>query len=219
MKKFLLTLLALSFISVPAFALSEPEELIGKAKVTAEGILSDSNYPLLLDLMNKSKAVLIVPNLFRAGFFIGGQGGNAVLMSRDEQGAWSAPAFYSLGGPSFGLQIGAQSSEIIIVIMTEKGLNAIMNRKVTLGANADVALGTIGSGAQASTGIDLKADMYAFARSSGVFFGVALDGTVIWPRQTFNDSFYGAGTSPQSILVQHTATDPRAQPLIDVMPR
>lgn len=219
MKLILAVLLLNTAFVVPAFALSEPEEIVGKAKVTAESMFSDPNYPLLLDLVSKSKAVLIVPNMFRAGFFIGGQGGSAALLARDDTGAWSAPAFYQLGGPSFGLQFGAQSSELIVVIMTPKGLNAVMNRRITLGADAGVAIGQLGSGANAATGADLRADMYAFARSSGIFFGVSLDGTVIWPRRDYNDSFYGNGTSPEAILIEHVAQDPRAQPLVDIMPR
>lgn len=219
-RKFLAaTLLCSAFLSAPAFALSEPEEIVNKAKVTAESMFSDPNYPVLLDLVNKSKAVLIVPNFFKAGFFIGGQGGAAALLSRDDSGAWGSPAFYQMGGPSFGLQFGAQSSEIIIVIMTNKGLNAVMNRRVTLGTDAGAALGQVGTGVKASTGVDLKADMYAFARSAGLFFGVSLDGTVVWPRRDFNNSFYGTDTTPEAILLQHTVQDPRAQPLIDVMPR
>ncbi len=208
-----------TLFAAPAFALSEPEELVGKSKVTAESMFSDPNYPLLLDLVNKSKAVLIVPSMFRAGFLVGGQGGSGVLLSRDDTGAWGGPAFYQLGGPSFGLQIGAQSSELIIVIMTDKGLNAVMNRRVTLGTEAGVALGQLGTGVNAATGADLKADMYAFARASGVFFGVALDGTMVWPQRDYNNSFYGTETTPEAILLQHTVQDPRAQPLLDVMPR
>jgi lipid-binding SYLF domain-containing protein len=207
----------------PAHALSEQEETIEKARTAAESMFSDANYPLLLELTMKAKAVLIVPNMVRVGFFIGGRGGNAVLLTRrvDDQGnvQWSAPAFYTIGGISYGLQIGAQSSQLIIAIMTDKGVQAVMNNKVTLGADAGLALGDIGAGAQASTGMDIKADMYAFAKSSGAFVGIALDGTVIQPRVSYNEGFYGAGATPRSILIDRTTTDPRAQSLIDVMPR
>lgn len=219
LKRFLLSMLLLCATALPAFAMSEAEEVVDKSRTAAESMFSDPNFPLLLDLTTKAKAVLIVPNMVRAGLIFGGRGGNAVLIARDGDGGWTAPAFYTLGGVSWGLQIGIQSSQLIIVIMTDKGLKAVMDRKVSLGADANVALGELGAGAQASTGLDLKADMYAFARSSGAFAGVALDGTVIAPRQSFNDEFYGSGTSPQAILVERTASSPRAQGLIDVMPR
>lgn len=214
-----LFLLLAALVVAPAHAMSEPEEVVEKAKVAAEGMFSDPNFPLLLDLTTKAKAILIVPNMVRLGFIIGGRGGNAVLLTRDGTGSWSAPAFYTVGGVSWGLQIGAQSSQLIIVIMSEKGLRAVMDRKVTLGADANIAVGELGAGAQASTGLDLKADMYAFSRSSGAFAGVALDGTVITPRQSFNDAFYGVGTSPQTILLDRMASNPKAQSLLDVMPR
>lgn len=219
LKRTLLSLLLLCCTSLPAFALSEAEEVVDKARTAAEGMFSDPNFPLLLDLTTKAKAVLIVPNMVRLGFFVGGRGGSAVLLARNSDGGWSPPAFYTLGGLSWGLQFGAQSSQLIIVIMSEKGLRAVMERKVSLGADANIAVGELGAGAQASTGLDLKADMYAFARSSGAFAGVALDGTVIAPRQSFNEEFYGAGTRAANILLDGTVSSPRAQALIDVMPR
>lgn len=218
-KRVLLSMLLLCVTALPAFAMSEAEEVVDKSRIAAESMFSDPNFPLLLDLTTKAKAVLIVPNMVRAGLIFGGRGGNAVLIARDGDGGWTPPAFYTLGGVSWGLQIGIQSSQLIIVIMTDKGLKAVMDRKVSLGADANVALGELGAGAQASTGLDLKADMYAFARSSGAFAGVALDGTVIAPRQSFNDEFYGVVTSPRAILIDRTASSPRAQGLIDVMPR
>lgn len=215
----LLMTFTLAQIPAPAHALSETEEVVDKAATAAEAMFSDPNYPLLLDLTTKAKAVMIVPNMIKVGFIFGGRGGNAVLLARTPDGGWTSPAFYTLGGLSWGLQIGAQSSQLILVIMTEKGLNAVMERKLSLGADANLALGELGAGAQASTGMDLKADMYAFAKSSGAFAGVALDGTVIEQRDTMNADFYGAGTTPRAILIDGTATSPRAQGLINIMPR
>lgn len=221
MKKFLLGLLLLAGFAgaAPAYAMSDAEEVVAKSKVTAESMFSDPNYPLLLDLVTRAKAVLIVPDMFRAGFVIGGRGGTGVLLSRDSNSGWSNPAFYTLGGASFGLQIGAQSQELVIVVMTDKGLNAVMNRRVTLGGDTGVSIGELGAGAQASTGMDLKADMYAFSRAAGLYAGVSLDGTWIQPRKDYNQYFYGQGTTPEAVLVQRTASNPQAQPLVDVLPR
>jgi len=220
MKKFLMALvLSAICFAQPAFALSEQEELIDKSKTAAEGMFSDPNYPTLLSLATKAKAILIVPNMIRGAFLIGGRGGTGVLLARTVDGGWTSPAFYTIGGISYGLQIGAQSSQLIIVIMTDKGLEAIMNKKVTLGADANVAIGEIGAGAQASTGMDTRADMYAFSKSSGVFAGVALDGTVLEPRANYNTEFYGPGVNAKKILVDQTVSDPRAQALVDAMPR
>ncbi len=185
---------------------SEAEQLVDRSRLSFQSMMSDNQYPALVDLATRAKAVIIVPNMIRAAFFFGGRGGNAVMLVRDDNGKWSPPAFYTLGGISWGLQFGGQTSELVIAVMTEKGLNAILNREVTLGANAGVAVGELGKGVDASTGMDTKADMYAFARSEGLFVGVSLDGSVIAPRETWNQQLYGNDATPQSILIDRTAT-------------
>jgi lipid-binding SYLF domain-containing protein len=185
---------------------SEPEQLVDRSRVTFQGMMGDSQYPGLVDLAMRARAIIIVPNLIRAAFFFGGRGGNGVMMVRGPDGTWSPPAFYTLGGISWGLQVGGQTSELVIVVMTEKGVNAIMSREVTLGGDAGLAIGELGQGIDASTGIGLKSDMYAFARSQGLFVGVSLDGSVITPRETWNQQIYGQGATPKSILVERTST-------------
>ncbi len=184
---------------------SEPEQLVERARISFQSMMSDNQYPSLVNLATRAKAIIIVPNLIRAAFFFGGRGGNAVMLVRGEDGKWSPPAFYTLGGISWGLQIGGQTSELVLTIMTDKGLNAVMDREVTLGADAGLAIGELGRGANASTGMDTKADMYAFARSEGLFVGVSLEGSVIAPRETWNQQLYGEDATPHSILVDRTA--------------
>jgi lipid-binding SYLF domain-containing protein len=199
---------------------SEPEILVEKARVSFQGMMSDNQYPGLLDLATRAKGIIIVPNLIRAAFFIGGRGGNGVMLVRGEDGRWSPPAFYTIGGLSWGLQVGGQSSELVIVVMTERGVNAIMNREVTLGGDAGLAIGELGQGVQAATGIGLKSDMYAFARSQGLYVGVSLDGSVISPRELWNQQIYGQGATPKSVLVERTSTSSSnsVNALISAMP-
>lgn len=199
---------------------SEPEQLVEQSRITFQSMMSDGQYPGLVDLASRAKAIIIVPSMLRAAFFVGGRGGNAVLLVRDEQGSWSPPAFYTLGGLSFGLQFGGNTSELVITVMTEKGLNAILDREVTLGGDAGIAIGELGKGVNASTGLGLKADMYAFARSAGLYVGVSLEGSVIAPRGTWNTSFYGRGATPRSILISRetATTSPAASALIAAMP-
>ena len=211
MKKARLTLIAVALLALGSCRSandvgSEPEQLADKARITLQSMLADSQYPGMLDLATRAKAIIIAPNILQAAFFFGGRGGNAVLLARDANGKWSEPAFYAIGGLSWGLQFGGQSSELIITVMTEKGLKAIMNREATLGAAAGLAIGELGAGARADTGMDLKADMYAFARSEGVFVGVSLDGSIIAPRETWNQQLYGEGVTPESILIDHSAS-------------
>ena len=205
--------------AAPAHALTDQEELIEKSKVTAESMFSDPNYPALRTLAARAKAVLIVPSLVKLSFFIGGRGGNGVLIMKDEQGNWSPPAFYSIGGLSYGLQIGGQSSELIITIMSEKGLKAVVERQATLGADAGLAVAGVGIGAQAATGMGLNADMYSFARSSGLYVGVSVDGSVLSAKETWNEEFYGTGATPRAIMVERKVTaPPKVAELIGVMP-
>jgi lipid-binding SYLF domain-containing protein len=199
---------------------SEPEQLADRARISFQGMMGDNQYPGLVDLCTRAKAIIIVPNLIRAAFFFGGRGGNGVMLVRGADGKWSPPAFYTLGGISWGLQIGGQSSELVIAVMTDKGLDSIMSREVTLGGDAGIAVGELGKGVNASTAMGLKSDMYAFARSEGLFVGVSLEGSVIAPRETWNQQLYGQDASPQGILVDRTSTStsPAINGLIASMP-
>lgn len=222
-RSFFLVLLALASLtacrSAGEFG-SEPDQLMDRSRITFQSMLSDNQYPGLVDLASRAKAILIVPNQIRAAFLLGGQGGNAVMLVRDAQNKWSSPAFYTLGGLSFGLQIGGSSSEFVIAIMTEKGLNAILDRQVTLGGDAGIAVGELGKGVNAATAMGLKSDMYSFARSQGLYVGASLEGSVISPRHTWNRQVYGANVKPRDILVNHTvsAQSSSASALINAMP-
>lgn len=199
---------------------SEPEQLVERSRITFKSMMSDNQYPGLVDLASRAKAIIIIPNLGKAAFLLGGRMGNAVMLVRDASNAWSSPAVYTLSGPSFGLQIGVSSSEIIITIMTERGLNAVLDRQVTLGGDAGLAIGELGKGVNAATGIGLKSDMYAFARSEGLYLGVSLEGSVLAPRHTWNRELYGSSVKPRDILIDRSvsSSSPVVGSLIAVMP-
>lgn len=199
---------------------SEPEQLAERSRITIQSMLADNQYPGLVDLTSRAKAVIIVPSMIKAGFFVGGRGGNAVMLVRDVSGTWSSPAYYTLGGLSFGLQFGGQASEVVITVMTQRGLNAIMNRRVTLGGDAGLAIGEIGQGVNAAVALGWNADMYAFARSEGLFAGISLEGSWIEPRQSWNKQLYGMDATPSSILVDRTSmsSSPAIGSLVSAMP-
>lgn len=199
---------------------SETEQLVDRSRVTMQSMMSDNQFPGFIDLATRAKAMIIVPNMLRAAFFFGGRGGNAVMLVRGADGKWSQPAFYTIGGISWGFQFGGQSSELLIAVMTDRGLRAVMDRQVTLGADAGVAVGELGKGVNAATGLDLKADMYAFARAEGVFAGISVEGSIISPRQSWNQNLYGADATPASILVNHTSSSnsPAVKALVAAMP-
>jgi lipid-binding SYLF domain-containing protein len=186
--------------SGPARAITDQEQLIEKARLTLVSLLQDPTYSLLKAYVENARAVIIVPELLKGGFFIGGEGGMGVMLVRYDTGEWSHPAFYLMAGGSFGLQIGGQISELVLAIMTDEGLNAVLNRRVTLGADVSASLITVGAGGEIRTGLDLNADMYAFSRSQGLFAGGSLEGSVITERDDWNRAYYGPNATARQIL-------------------
>ncbi len=198
--------------------LTPQKDLLLKAQATLESLLSDPDYPSLLELVTRAKAVLIVPRLVKVSIFLGGHGGSGVLLARDATGKWSYPAFYTLGGINYGLQLGAQTSELILTIMSEEGLKTLLDHELTLGADAGASLGNIGRGVRAATGLGADADIYAFARSAGLYVGVSLDGTAVAPDPSWNRALYGPRATPEDILVRHLYASPYADSLVGAMP-
>ncbi|WP_366654224.1 lipid-binding SYLF domain-containing protein [Fodinicurvata sp. EGI_FJ10296] len=210
-------LLAALSVARPALASTDQETLVSRAAITIDGLRSDPSYGLMDRYLSASQAVLIVPELLRAGFIFGGEGGSGVLLRRHPELGWSYPAFYLLIGGSVGFQIGGQISEIVVSIMSQRGLMAILDRRVTLGVDLSGALGPVGAGAGARTGLDFDADSYVFSRNQGLYAGGKLDGTVIQPRYSWNESYYGAGATPGAIL-DGRFTNSQADTLRSVLP-
>lgn len=198
--------------------ISSQKELLVKAQATVESMLSNPDYPSLLNLATRAKAILIVPRMLKLSFLIGGHGGSGVLLARGADNKWSNPSFYTIGGINYGFQIGGQASELILTVMSEKGLRALLDHELTLGADAGASIGTIGRGAYAATGLGQDADVYAFARSEGLYAGISLDGTIITPDGGWNEAFYGKGATPEAILIERKFTSPDSDKLISVMP-
>ena len=161
--------------------------------------------------------MFIAPQLLKGAFIVGASGGNGVFLVRDKKtGGWSEPAFYTIGGASFGLQIGGEASEVILLMMTERGVNALMGNSVKLGGDVGVAAGPIGIGAAASTA-NLSADIISFSRSKGLYGGIALDGAVVAVRDALNQAYYGKQVTPTDILIRHEVRNPQAAGLIQAV--
>lgn len=214
----LVAFVAAAAVASPAAALTDQERLIEESRLTALTLMDDPDVPQIPDFVRDAKAVLIFPELFRGGFIIGGEGGIGVMMVRQQDGSWSDPAFYIMAAGSVGLQIGGQISEMLLLVMTEQGLSAIMDRYVTLGVDLNIAVIALGGGVDARTGLDLNADMYAFSRNQGLFAGGALEGSVISDNAEWNDRYYARGATPAAIFAGQY-TNPQAQPLRDALPR
>jgi len=165
------------------------------------------------DAIARASAVLIVPELLKGAFIIGGEGGSGVLLARRADGSWSAPVFVTLGAASVGLQIGGQSSKVLFAVMNDKALDALLSDKVKLGVDLGVAVAHKGAGLEASTTTAANADVYQFAVSQGLFGGGALEGAVIEPRTSWNDAYYGRTLGPKAIVSDPNLTSPEADSL------
>jgi lipid-binding SYLF domain-containing protein len=206
----------LSFSQTNAMASdsSDAQSLVSKSTAVFKSFMADSNMTWFHKNAHRARAIFIVPQMLRGGFIVGGSGGSGVLLSRDQKtGVWSYPAFYTMGSVSIGLQIGADASEIILMVMTEKGLNALLSTEFKLGADVAVAAGPVGASAKAQT-----ADVLAFGRSKGAFGGVSIEGAVIAPRDKWNSSYYGQPVGPVEILIKRLVKNPQADPLRKAMP-
>lgn len=202
----------------PAGAATKPEELVEKAALTVEKLKIDPNMPELQRYLEHAQAVLIIPQLIKGGLIIGGEGGSGVLLVKGSDGSWSSPAFYTLGGASFGLQIGGEMSEVVFTIMNDGAIKAILDNQFKMGADLSVAVGPIGKGVGASTTTNFSDDIYAFSKSVGLFGGGTLEGTAIVKRTSWNELYYAAGADPQKILVERMYFNPHADRLRASLP-
>jgi len=214
----LLSLVMVTSLTARAFAADdkmEAEQLVEKARMTLGSMASDPNMEALVDLIKKGRGVFICPALLKGAFIIGASGGSGVFLVRDEKsGTWHGPAFYTIGGASFGLQIGGQASEVILVAMTERGVSALLSTSAKLGGDAGVAVGPVGVGASAATA-NLSADILSFSRAKGLYGGLSLDGAVVAVRGGLNDAYYGKKVGPTDIFIRHEVTNPQAARLIE----
>jgi lipid-binding SYLF domain-containing protein len=189
-----------------AYAASDQQNLIDRARITIDDVHKDKAFGNAPDLLRKARAVLIIPRLYKGGFFVGGEGGDGVLLARTAHG-WSQPAFYAMGSASFGLQIGLEQSEVVLFIMSQKALDAVMRNEFKFGANAGLAVVTLGSSVGAATTSAVGADIVVWASSSGAYAGITLDGSIIKPSPEADRDYYGRNMTTREIIY-----DSRAMP-------
>ncbi len=197
----------------------EQQTLVDRAALTVQEMMTQTVSQDPQDLLRRAKAVMVCPRIFKAGFFFGGEGGNCVMLARAGNGTWSYPAFYTIGSASFGLQFGIEDNQLLMLIMTEHGLNAVLDSQIKLGANAGIAVATLGAGIQGSTTTAIGADIVAFDASRGLFGGVALEGSVMSTETGWNQSYYGQPFAARQLVMQMQGSNPGADPLRDVLTR
>ena len=196
-------ILAVAFVllfTVTAWA--DKKEEAARAKKAAQAFKEIMNAPdqaIPQELLDRASCVAVFPSVKKGGFVVGGQFGRGLISCR-KAGGWSAPAYFTIGGGSFGLQIGAQAVDLVLLVMNEDGVNGLLKSKFEIGAGAAAAAGPVGRNASASTDATLNAQILSYSRSKGLFAGLELKGSVIKEDEDANKDMYGRAVSAHDLL-------------------
>jgi lipid-binding SYLF domain-containing protein len=206
-------LAAVLLAPLAARAETDQQALVDRARITIADLKRDKAFGNARQLMRQARAVLIVPRLFKGGFIVGGEGGSGVLMVRGPGNVWSGPAFYGMGSASFGLQAGLEQSEAVLLVMTQKALDALLRDQFKIGAQAGIAVANLGSGVEGAIGGVSGPDIVVWSSSSGLFAGIALNGSVIRPQRDDDRAYYGRPLSTRDIVFGRAGVAPGATAL------
>ncbi len=188
----------LSMVTTPARAGSKENTRASNAVQVLDEVMRMPEQAIPSRMLDSAHAIAVIPNVVKAGLVVGGRHGRGLVSVRRADGSWSHPSYVRLTGGSIGFQAGVQSTDVVLVFRTARGVDSIVNGKFTLGADASVAAGPVGRTAEASTDGQLKAEIYSYSRSRGLFAGVALDGAVLAIDHDANEAVYGPNTTPRA---------------------
>lgn len=183
-------------------ASSELDQRINEARLVMQEIMAAPDQSIPEEMLAKCKAIAIYPNVLKGGFIFGAKFGKGVVLKKDEKtGQWGPAAFSTIGGGSWGLQIGGEMADIVLVIMNERGINALLSTNVKLGAEAGAAAGPVGRDSSGGTDLTLRAGILSYSRSRGLFGGVAVEGAVLTQDNNSNTEYYGKAVTSRDILL------------------
>ena len=208
----LLAALVLAGPAAGAFAadIDDAQVIVEKARLTFGDFLRDENNSAMRDQVRNARGVLIYPQVLKGGVIIGGSGGTGVLLVREHrEGDFSYPAFYTMRSVSFGLQFGGESAEVILLVMTKKGIDSLLTSKFKLGGDVSIAVGAADAGAKG----DITADFIYFAKSKGLYAGLNLDGSFLSVRDALNKAYYGKEATPVDIIIRRSVMNKEADRL------
>lgn len=220
MKRFL-ALLCIAACTASAYAASSRADLndrLEKARLVINQLSQTPDNGIPDSIIKQAVCVVVVPSLKKAAFVFGGQYGQGVATCRTGHG-WSAPVFLRMAGGSFGLQIGASGTDLVLVAINDHGLQDLLKSKFKIGADASAAAGPVGRTAQAGTSLNMSAELLTYSRSKGVFAGISLDGTSVSQNQDDTDAFYGRHYSFHQILAGEVAVPTSARPFVRTVAR
>jgi SH3 domain-containing YSC84-like protein 1 len=219
MKRMMVLLFAALSVSLSAQE-KEAERLKEAANVLKE-VLDTPDKGIPKGLLEKAECVIVFPSVKKAALGVGASYGRGAMVCRsgqDFRGPWGSPAMYALEGASFGLQIGGQATDFVLLVMNEKGANSVMSSKVKLGADAAVAAGPVGRATSAETDVVMKAEILSWSRSRGVFGGVSLSGSTLRSDNDANKNLYGKELSAKDIVKNNAVPTPEpGKPLVALL--
>ncbi len=196
-------LVAFGLLSQPLFAYGDLDRKVDNARLAYRELLQEADDVVPRRLLDDANCIGVIPNVVKGAFWVGGRAGKGVLTCRNESGEWSPPIFIKLWGASFGLQAGGSATDLVLFFMTERSAKALLKTGFTLGGDASVAAGPQGRTAEFGTDITFRAEIYSYAKSRGLFAGIALDGARLAPHKRATNSFYGETVWPQDVLFEH----------------
>jgi Uncharacterized conserved protein len=218
MKKFVI-LLVLIFAGSMAFAASAREEATERLQKATEVLHQLTDTPdrgIPEEVLSGAKCIVIVPHLVKGGFIVGGKHGKGVASCRTASG-WSAPAFITVGGGSWGMQIGVEGVDLVMLVMNDRGLEHLLSSKFELSGEGSAAAGPVGRHASAGTDWKMNAEVLTYSRSKGAFAGLTLEGAVVQKDDDSTLGVYGTDASYRSILMGNVPTPPAAQSFVDTI--
>lgn len=219
-KRTIVTVLAFVLLAAPTLAQSSSlDRKVEEARLVYRELMGEPDRGVPARLLDEAECVAIIPHVIKGAFGWGGRAGKGIFSCRQE-GGWSPPIFVRVWGASFGLQIGGQATDLVLFFMTERSSRALLKTKFTLGGDVSVSAGPLGRTAQAVTDITLRAEIYSYAKSRGLFAGIAIDGANLAPHNKSTNRYYGRRLWPEQVLFEGAITDvpEGAQRLLEELP-
>ena len=216
-------ILALTIISIfptQETRANDPQKLIEDAAALAKSLLTDPKWSAYRAHFKQAKGIILAPDVIRAGLVVGGSGGQCIVLARKTSvDGWSSPSFCAIGEATIGLQIGFEKLEVMLLVMNDNALARIAAGTATLGGEAGMSVGLIGSTVESAgtATMDFDVELLAFARGQGLYGGVTLDGGYIGPDNTYNYAYYGQKVAAEEILFQHKVNSPHTNMLHDAL--
>ncbi len=218
-KRSVLVAAVLAMLAVPAAAGERQRQKLRTARAVYVELMEAPDRRVPQRLLESSRCVAVIPGVIKGAFGWGGRHGRGVLSCK-RGGSWTAPVFVTLAGGSFGLQIGGQASDFVLFFLTERSVRSLLETEFTLGGDVSVAAGPAGRSAEATTDLKLKAEIFSYAKSRGLFAGLSVEGARLGPKKRWIRSYYGPGLTAEAILFDNAVPQPPpdARAFLEVLP-